>query len=260
MFDNATASGDKVTLSIAGKDREMRIGYLYPIWKAVATWDFAGGEETAVTRTAKTINNGNFPAVVCPSTTRAGFSFGGWKVTYAHGVTDETLYAAGDTVELQGDATLTAQWIPIVSIDVPLSVTARVDALEAKVTEDAPGYLESRCGDPLVVTAIDFAPLEGARQLFDEADLSAIRLELAATEGDEAGADVSFALDGQAIETAEEKLAAFSLPDGYLSRIPVRYRFAVPDKTQVASGDITLPVASVAFTVALAQQTEGGEA
>ena len=260
VFDDDTASNEIEVLFIGGKEHAMRIGYLYPIWKAVATWDFAGGAETAPTRTAKTINNGGFPTVVCPSTTRAGFSFGGWKVTYAHGATDDTLYAAGDTVTLKGDGTLTAQWIPIVSIDVPLSVTARVDALDAKVTEDAPGYLESRCGDPLVVTAIDFTPLEGARQLFDEADLSAIRLELAATEGDETGADVSFALDGQAIETAEEKLAAFSLPDGYLSRVPVRYRFAIPDKTQVASGDITLPVASVAFTVALAQQTEGGAA
>ncbi len=72
-------------------------------------------------------------------------------------------------------------------------------------------------------------------------------------------AAVSFPLDAEATEADASKLAAFALPDGFGTRIPIGYRFAIPDDVlgtidPAIFEQKTTPVCSVYYTVALANQ------
>lgn len=155
-----------------------------------------------------------------------------------------------------GNATLYAQWDPVLSADVPLEVTARVDKLGIEEQAPAAGYIESRCGEPLKVTDVSFAPLPGASELFGAGNESQVRLQALAGQGATwqpggANASFSFPLDASATESDAGKLAVLTM-QAYGERIPISYRFDVPDALLATLAEATTTVCQVAYTVALA--------
>ncbi len=150
--------------------------------------------------------------------------------------------------------TLRAKRVAAVSADAPIEVTVSVDLLGIEDQVPASGYIESRSGGALEVAAVDFAPLGGATALFGSrtADVA-----LEALAGERAtSADVRFSLGSRATEDDASKLAAFALPDGFGTRIPIGYRFAIPDDVlgtidPAIFEQKTTPVCSVYYTVAL---------
>ncbi len=193
---------------------------------------------------------------VLPEATGQGLAFRGWN-TKADGT--GTSYQAGDacdTLTQTDGATvpLYAQWTPIVSADAPIDVTVSVDLLGIEDQVPASGYIESRSGGALKVAAVDFAPLDGATALFGSRTAD-VALEALAGEG-ATSADVRFSLGSRATEDDESRLAAFALPDGFGTRIPIGYRFAIPDDVldtidPAIFEQKTTPVCSVYYTVAL---------
>ncbi len=159
--------------------------------------------------------------------------------------------------------TYTAKWTPVLSADVPIAVTAEVDLLGIEDQVPASGYIESRCGAPLAVKQVSFTALAGAAELFGEANTASVSLQALALEGDaswDASAPTfSFPLSASAAEADPSKLAAFRM-GAYEERIPISYRFAMPEDVLAAIDPArfegtTTPVCSVAYTVALAQPT-----
>ena len=144
--------------------------------------------------------------------------------------------------------TLYAQWEPTISADVPFEVTARVDLLGIEEQEEATGYIESRCGEPLTVADVAFEPLAGATELFGAASVADVALEVLA-----AGStvpDARFALNASASQ-APASAAAFRMAS-YGTRVPISYRFAIPDELLPTLTEATTPVCSVTYTMALA--------
>ena len=155
-----------------------------------------------------------------------------------------------------GSATLYMQWAPTISADVPVEVTARVDKLGIEEQAPAAGYIESRCGEPLKVTDVSFTPLPGASELFGAGNESQVRLQALAGQGATwqpggANASFSFSLGASATESDAGKLAALAM-GVYGERVPISYRFDVPDALLPTLAEATTAVCQVAYTVALA--------
>ncbi len=166
------------------------------------------------------------------------------------------------------DCQAVARWAPAISADVPVEATVRVDLNgneDQTMDDEAPGWIESRCGEPLEVESVSFTPKPGAEELFG-LQTSSVQLQAIAGEGavwDAGTSAFSFSLDAtgvDAIESDAGKLAVFHM-EKYQDRIPISYRFAIPDEVLAAIDstrfeNVTTPVCSVAYTVALAA-TEG---
>ena len=185
---------------------------------------------------------------------RQGYVFAGWKAVPENESAAVMKSVSSLHYSLVGDVKVTAQWRPIVSADAPIEVTAQVDLLGIEDQVPASGYIESRSGGALKVAAVDFAPLDGATALFGT-DAPKVFLEALAGEG-ATSADVRFSLGSRATEDDESRLAAFVLPDGFGTRIPIGYRFAISDEVLGAIDPATFedkktPVCSVVYTVAL---------
>ncbi|MCI8340662.1 MAG: leucine-rich repeat protein [Eggerthellaceae bacterium] len=181
---------------------------------------------------------------------KIGYVFGGWydAATEGNKVTSTTLTPTVPT-------TYYAHWVPVLSADVPLEVTARVDVLGIEDQTTATGYIESRCGEPLKVASVEFASLPGATELFGAGNESQVRLQVLAGEGaawqpDGANAAFSFPLGASATESDAGKLAALTM-QAYEDRVPISYRFAIPEALLSSLAETTKPVCSVAYTVAL---------
>ena len=175
----------------------------------------------------------------------SGFAFSGW---FKH-QTEEGDLLTESTPFPTANVTYYAHWTPVVSADVPLEVTAKVDMLGVEEQAPASGYIESRSGAALEVAQVDFEPLAGAADLFG-ADVAAVYLEALAAGS--TAADYRFALDAAATEADADKLAPFALPDGYGSRVPISYRFDIPKALLPSLTETTKPVCQVIYTVALA--------
>ena len=175
----------------------------------------------------------------------SGFAFSGW---FKH-QTEEGDPLTESTPFPTVNVTYYAHWTPVVSADVPLEVTAKVDMLGVEEQAPASGYIESRSGAALEVAQVDFEPLAGAADLFG-ADVAAVYLEALAAGS--TAADYRFALDAAATEADADRLAPFALPDGYGSRISVSYRFDIPEALLPSLAETTKPVCQVVYTVALA--------
>ena len=130
--------------------------------------------------------------------------------------------------------------------------------------EEEPGYLESRCGEPLKVAEVAFEKKPGATDLFGA---HVTDIELQALPGKDASwatgsPAFSFALDATGEAATEDdaaKLAPLSM-SGYEVRIPISYRFLIPDALldevlgaidPATFEDKKTPVCSVVYTVAL---------
>ena len=206
-----------------------------------------------------------------------GFVFTGWfdaegnQAWDAKGVCVEGRYwnATGTTGEwiYAGDVEMQAHWTPAIRADAPISSTVRLDVLGAEdqvMDEEAPGYLGSRCGEPLKVAEVSFESKPGAAELFGA---HVPDIELQALPGKDASwatgtPAFSFALDAAgdaATEDDASKLAPLSM-SGYEVRIPISYRFLIPDALiddvlgaidPATFEDKKTPVCSVVYTVAL---------
>ena len=161
------------------------------------------------------------------------------------------------------DTTFYAHWSAAISADVPVDATVRVDLLGIEDQAMEPGkegYIESRSGAPLKVESVAFTREAGAEQLFGS---SFGQVSLQALAGDDASwatgtPAFSFALDAagaDAVEDDEARLAPFAMA-GYEVRIPISYRFAIPEDVLSAIDparfeNVTTPVCNVTYTVAL---------
>ncbi len=187
-----------------------------------------------------------------PVATRQGYVFLGWQDA-ATGANYQPGQIRNLASEDRAIVRLSAQWAPTVSADIPLEVTAKVDVLGIEEQEEATGYIESRCGEPLRVAAIDLAPLSGAADLFGAGNVADVALEVRAVGS--TSPDASFALSASASQ-APAAPAAFHMAS-YGARVPISYRFAIPEDVLSAIDparfeQVTTPVCSVAYTVALA--------
>ena len=236
--------------------------YLNGYGASTITWDAQGGE----CATATTPNVMPYDTAASPEPKRAGFVFEGWY----DGTGDDAKLAckAGQrTPQITADITYYARWAPAIRADAPISATVRLDVLgveDQAMDEEAPGYLESRCGEPLKVAEVAFEKKPGAAGLFGA---HVPDIELQALPGKDASwaADApafSFALDAAGDAATEDdatKLAPLSM-SGYEVRIPISYRFLIPDALldevldaidPTAFEDKKTPVCSVVYTVAL---------
>ena len=199
--------------------------------------------------------------------TRNGYALTGWKVMAPDG-TESVIDASMGDVPLVVGATYVAQWVPAIRADAPISATVRLDVLgveDQAMDEEEPGYLESRCGEPLKVAEVSFEKKPGATDLFGA---HVPDIELQALPGKDASwatdaPAFSFALDAAGDAATEDdatKLAPLSM-SGYEVRIPISYRFLIPDALldevlgaidPATFEDKKTPVCSVVYTVALA--------
>ena len=188
---------------------------------------------------------------------REGYAFGSWN-TEADG--SGAAYQAGialakPNLTTSGTVPLYAQWVAIEEAVVPLEVTARVDVLGIEDQTPATGYIESRCGEPLKVASVEITSLPGATELFGAGNESQVQLQALAGEGAAwqpggANASFSFPLGASATESDAGKLAALTM-QAYEDRVPISYRFAIPEALLSSLAETTKPVCSVAYTVAL---------
>jgi len=183
---------------------------------------------------------------------RNGYRFKEWN-TEADG--SGTAYQAGilltkPNLVTSDIATLYAQWDAVVSADVPFEVEARVDVLGIEEQEEASGYIESRCGEPLKVAEVRLAPLDGAKELFGEGNVSDVLPEVLA-EGS-TSPNARFSLGSSATESDASKLQALTMAS-YGTRVPISYRFVMPPEVQTSLLEHAdpQPVCTVAYTVAL---------
>ncbi len=196
---------------------------------------------------------------------RAGYAFVGWSRS-AGGAIDEDLVKTYQPSEI-GDFKIYAKWSPAIRADAPISATVRLDVLgveDQAMDEEEPGYLESRCGEPLKVAEVSFEKKPGATDLFGA---HVPDIELQALPGKDASwatdaPAFSFALDAAGDAATEDdatKLAPLSM-SGYEVRIPISYRFLIPDALldevlgaidPATFEDKKTPVCSVVYTVAL---------
>ena len=200
---------------------------------------------------------------------RKGYIFEGWN-TASDG--SGSSYKAGVSLSKpnfveSGTVTLYAQWSAAIRADAPISATVRLDVLgveDQAMDEEEPGYLESRCGEPLKVAEVSFEKKPGATDLFGA---HVPDIELQALPGKDASwatdaPAFSFALDAAGDAATEDdatKLAPLSM-SGYEVRIPISYRFLIPDALldevlgaidPATFEDKKTPVCSVVYTVAL---------
>ena len=200
---------------------------------------------------------------------RKGYIFEGWN-TASDG--SGSSYKAGVSLSKpnfveSGTVTLYAQWSAAIRADAPISATVRLDVLgveDQAMDEEEPGYLESRCGEPLKVAEVSFEKKPGATDLFGS---HVPDIELQALPGKDASwatdaPAFSFALDAAGDAATEDdatKLAPLSMA-GYEVRIPISYRFLIPEALldevlgaidPAAFEDKKTPVCSVVYTVAL---------
>ena len=155
-----------------------------------------------------------------------------------------------------GNRSYVAHWAPALSADIPVEVEARVDVLGMEEQEPAAGYIESRCGEPLKVAEVSMEPLTGATELFGAGNESQVQLQALAGQGavwQPGGANASFAfpLGSSATEADPAKLAPLCMAK-YGDRVPVSYRFSIPEALLATLTETAKPVCSVAYTVALA--------
>ena len=243
--------------------------YLNGYGASTITWDAQGGECS----TTATPNVMPYDTAVSPEPKRAGFVFEGWYDGTGEGA--KLACKAGQrTPQITADTTYYARWAPAIRADAPISATVRLDVLgveDQAMDEEEPGYLESRCGEPLKVAEVSFEKKPGATDLFGS---HVPDIELQALPGEDASwatdaPAFSFALDAAGDAATEDdatKLAPLSM-SGYEVRIPISYRFLIPDALldevlgaidPATFEDKKTPVCSVVYTVALAAQ-EGGE-
>ncbi len=290
----AGGQGDSLPVTVGeampaiSKEKPTRAGYLFRGWfdgpdyeqarqyyteecDSARQWDigcdatlYAGWEPISYTVSLEGVAGedlGTFTAkygedLELPKLESQGWIFKGWEdaetmVVHQPGAVQNLRSEDGAHV------TLRAKRVAAVSADAPIDVTVSVDLLGIEDQVPASGYIESRSGGALKVAAVDFAPLDGATALFGSrtADVA-----LEALAGERAtSAAVSFPLDAEATEADASKLAAFALPDGFGTRIPIGYRFAIPDDVlgtidPAIFEQKTTPVCSVYYTVALANQ------
>ena len=218
---------------------------LYAQWKInsyVVTWDANGG---TVSPSSQSVDHGS--SVVAPIPIGpAGVVFAGWHRTV--GVGGPEALPGGASGVITSACTYAAQWEPAISADVPLEVTARVDVLGLEEQEEATGYIESRCGEPLTVASIELTPLAAATEIFGAANVADVALEVLAAGS--VSPDARFALDASASQTPASA-AAFRMAS-YGTRVPIGYRFAIPDALLPTLTEATKPVCSVTYTMALA--------
>ena len=140
-----------------------------------------------------------------------------------------------------------AQWNPVISADVPQTVTTRVDVLGIEEQAAAASYIESRCGEPLRVTEVGYARLSGATELFGDR-ASEVRLEAFANGA--TAPTFSFALKGSGYLVDSAAFMAFDMA-GYGARVPISYRFAIPDDLLPQLQETTSAICQVSYTVDL---------
>ncbi len=237
----AASGGTQVTSSTALPTSNKTYYAHWSLNPYAITYDLAGGAVSGnpttydVTTTTFTLKN----------PTRTGYAFAGWSGTGLTGSANKTVtIAQGST----GDRAYTAHWLPAISADLPIEVEARVDVLGLEEQEEATGYIESRCGEPLTVADVAFEPLPGASELFGSANVADVALEVLAAGS--TSPDARFTLDASASQ-APVSSAAFCMAS-YGMQVPISYRFAMPDTLLPSLAEATKPVCSVAYTVVLA--------
>lgn len=189
------------------------------------------------------------PVISTERPQREGYIFTGWYDDPESGTQYYTANCeSARNWDKETDATLYAHWIPAISADVPQAVEARVDVLGLEEQEAAESYIMSLCGEPLKVTEVECEPLPGATQVFG-ADASQVRLE--ALVGGAAQPTLSFALGASATEGDPTKLAALTMAS-YGTKVPMSYRFAIPDALLPQLKEANASVCRVAYTVGLA--------
>ena len=237
----AASGGTQVTSSTALPTANATYHAHWSLNPYSITYELDGGSVSG----NPTTYNAETASFTLKSPTRTGYTFAGWSGTGLSGSANKTVtIAKGST----GDRSYTAHWTPAISADVPLEVTARVDLLGIEEQEEATGYIESRCGEPLTVADVAFEPLAGATELFGAASVADVALEVLA-----AGStvpDARFALNASASQ-APASAAAFRMAS-YGTRVPISYRFAIPDELLPTLTEATTPVCSVTYTMALA--------
>ena len=251
-YDTSAATGGTQYYTAAGASartwNKTANATLYARWTAnkyAIAFDPQGGSAATSVQATYDAN------ATLPTPTRQGYTFKGWD-TKADGT--GTRYQAGTiakpnlTATANATVTLYAQWEPTISADVPLEVTARVDLLGIEEQVPASGYIESRCGEPLTVASIELTPLAGATEIFGAANVADVALEVLAAGS--VSPDARFALDASASQ-APASAAAFRMAS-YGTRVPIGYRFAIPDELLPTLVETEKPVCSVAYTVALA--------
>ncbi len=251
-YDTSAATGGTQYYTAAGASartwNKTANATLYARWTAnkyAIAFDPQGGSAATSVQATYDAN------ATLPTPTRQGYTFKGWD-TKADGT--GTRYQAGTiakpnlTATANATVTLYAQWEPTISADVPFEVTARVDLLGIEEQVPASGYIESRCGEPLTVASIELTPLAGATEIFGAANVADVALEVLAAGS--VSPDARFALDASASQ-APASAAAFRMAS-YGTRVPIGYRFAIPDELLPTLVETEKPVCSVAYTVALA--------
>ncbi|MCI8340684.1 MAG: leucine-rich repeat protein [Eggerthellaceae bacterium] len=237
----AASGGTQVTSSTALPTANATYHAHWSLNPYSITYELDGGSVSG----NPTTYNAETASFTLKSPTRTGYTFAGWSGTGLSGSANKTVtIAKGST----GDRSYTAHWTPAISADVPFEVTARVDLLGIEEQEEATGYIESRCGEPLTVADVAFEPLAGATELFGAASVADVALEVLA-----AGStvpDARFALNASASQ-APASAAAFRMAS-YGTRVPISYRFAIPDELLPTLTEATTPVCSVTYTMALA--------
>ena len=98
---------------------------------------------------------------------------------------------------------------------------------------------------------MDLTPLDGAKELFGEGNVSDVFLEVLA-EGS-TSPNARFSLGASATESDASKLQALTMAS-YGTRVPISYRFTIAPEVQTSLVEHAdpKPVCTVAYTVALA--------
>ncbi len=223
----------------------------YAQWEGNAislTWDTQDGNAPASTHQ---VYADSAKLAVPSDPMRTGYIFQGWYTASSGG----TRVSASTPLPV-ASTTYFAHWAPALSADIPVEVEARVDVLGMEEQEPATGCIESRCGEPLKVAEVSMEPLTGATELFGAGNESQVQLQALAGQGavwQPGGANASFAfpLGSSATEADPAKLAPLCMAK-YGDRVPVSYRFSIPEALLATLTETTKPVCSVAYTVALA--------
>ncbi len=214
--------------------------------------NYGGGSVSTPNKTSYHIETSTFNLI---NPTRQGYTFIGWSGTGLSGSANKTVtISQGST----GNRSYVAHWAPALSADMPLEVEARVDVLGIEEQAPATGYIESRCGEPLKVAEVSMEPLLGATELFGAGNEQQVQLQALAGQGavwQPGGANASFAfplgpLGYSATEADPSKLAPLYMAK-YGDRVPVSYRFSIPEALLATLTETTKPVCSVSYTVML---------
>ena len=239
----------QITTSTTAPARAAFVTY-HARWRCDIVWDAGIGawEDGAKTRVTHAYGADGTGAAKTPAApVRAGYAFNGWYDSPAGG----KLIATDSAQSIEGISPNTryyAQWTSVIKADVPQAVEAKVDVLGLEEQEPAQSYIMSLCGEPLKVAEVECEPLPGATQVFG-ANASQVRLE--ALVGGAAQPTLSFALGASATEGDPTKLAALTMAS-YGTKVPISYRFAIPDALLPQLKEASASVCRVAYTVGLA--------